>query len=102
MIDMSLSSNIQFNMSKIGLIKESNESIGNIPLIPLNLSHILNDDGLEVHTNGSKITIAHDFLNKIIKLIVTNIAISIGYNKFSSHLRDYLDFFISNVLFTNK
>lgn len=97
MINVSLCGDIKFDMSKIGLIKESNEPISNISLIPLNLSHIAYNNGFKVHANGSKITITHDFFDKIIKLIITNVSISFRYNKFSPHLSDYFYLLISNI-----
>ncbi len=100
-IDVSLCGDIEFNMSKVGLIKESDESIGDIPLVPLNLSHISYDNGFKVHANGSKITITHDLFDKIIKLIVANIAISFRYDEFSSHLSGYFYFLISDIFFVN-
>ena len=96
-VDVGLCGDIEFYVSKVGLIKQSDESIGDISLVPLNLSHISYDDGFKVHANGSKITITHNFFDKIIKLIVANIAISFRYDEFSSHLSGYFYFLISDI-----
>jgi hypothetical protein len=46
-------------MPKIGLIEKFYESVGDVSLISANFSHVCNEDGFEVLTNGSIIGIAH-------------------------------------------
>jgi hypothetical protein len=46
-------------MSKIGLVEQFYEPVGDVSLISANFSHVSDEDGSEVLTNGSIIGIAH-------------------------------------------
>lgn len=50
-------------MSKICLIEKFYESVGDISLISTNFSHVCDEDGFEVLTNGSIIGIPHHRLH---------------------------------------
>jgi hypothetical protein len=57
-IDVSLSANVQFDMSKISLVKKFYHSVSNVSLISFYLPHISNYYRLKILTDSSEIGVS--------------------------------------------
>ena len=72
LLERAASQKIYFNLSKISLIEELNEPIGHISLSWFDGSDVSDKNGPEPLGNSSKVSISHDGIHQLPKLIDAN------------------------------